>query len=151
MITLLLALFAISAFLLWLKYNYSYWQRHNVPFIKPYPLVGNFLDVILCRNNFYMQIEKLHSASKKPLEGIYALHRPALIIRDLELIKRVMIKDFNCFSDRVVHADAKHDQLGESNLFFLHNPKWKQLRPKLSPVYSSGKIKKMYALMVDVS
>lgn len=149
---LLISLVLASVFILflWLRYKYNYWQRHNVKFIKSYPLVGSFKEAIAMKVNFYQQIEILHNKSKEPLEGIFALHRPALIIRDLNLIKRIMIKDFNFFSSRGVNADNKHDQLGASNLFFLHNPEWKELRPKLSPIYTSGKIKKMYPLMVEV-
>lgn len=36
----------------------------------------------------------------KPFVGIHMFHRPAIIIRDPELLKRILVKDFASFSDR---------------------------------------------------
>lgn len=80
---------------------------------------------------------------------MYLLKGPALLVRDLELVKAVMIKKFSYFVNRVMRTDPHSDPLGYNNLFFVRND-WKGLRNKLSPIFSSGKIKQMYPLMVEV-
>lgn len=148
---LILVLTGLFLLYLWQRHTYTYWQRHNVKFIKPLPFVGNFMEMFLFKNSFYIQLQKLYEKSEEPIEGIYLLHRPAVMIRDLELIKKILITDFNHFSNRALKTDPIHDPVGTNNLFLLRNPKWKDLRQMLSPIYSSAKLKQMYPLMVEVS
>ncbi|XP_068147565.1 uncharacterized protein [Drosophila tropicalis] len=149
----LLATLAI-VFYIWQKWNYSYWERHGVKYIKPVPILGNMVNLFKGKVPFYLQVSELHQEpgfEKEPLVGIYLAHRPALLIRDLELIKTVMIKKFNYFANRALSTDPHNDQLGYNNLFFVRNPDWKDLRAKLSPVFTSGKMKQMYPLMIEIA
>lgn len=43
-----------------------------------------------------------------------------------------------------------HDQIGMMSLFFIRNPLWKKMRARLSPFFSSGKIKQMFPLFEDI-
>ena len=73
------------------------------------------------------------------------------MIRDLDLVKNVLIKDFNQFSNRYSYSDPHSDGVGANTLFFAKNPKWKNIRSKLTPVFASGKIKQMFPLVEEVS
>ena len=77
--------------------------------------------------------------------GTYAGFDPTLCIADPELIKSVMIKDFNLFVNRrkVVMAD----DLSELNLFNIEDDHWKRVRAITSPAFTSGKLRGMNALM----
>lgn len=101
-----------------------------------------------------MHISEIYSDPRMKDEavvGIYVINKPALIIREPELIKSVLIKDFNRFSNRYGRCDPHGDPLGSNNLFFVRNPQWKEIRTKLTPVFTSGKVKQMYPLMQEVS
>jgi len=63
----------------------------------------------------------------------------------------VLIKDFNRFTNRYARCDPHGDVLGSNNLFLVRNPQWKEIRTKLTPVFTSGKLKAMYPLMQEVS
>ncbi|XP_069673194.1 probable cytochrome P450 6a14 [Periplaneta americana] len=80
--------------------------------------------------------------------GIYQFHVPILLILDPELIKNVLVKDFEHFHDRGFPFDEKIEPLA-ANLFQLNGAKWKNLRTKLTPALTSGKLKMMMQIMTD--
>ncbi|XP_049762223.1 LOW QUALITY PROTEIN: cytochrome P450 6k1-like [Schistocerca cancellata] len=79
---------------------------------------------------------------KERYVGFYGFHRPLLLIRDPELIRHVHIKDFGTFHDRGLFIDDEEPL--NKHLFFLAGKKWRQLRIKLSPTFTSGKLKGMF-------
>lgn len=70
------------------------------------------------------------------------------MIRDPNIIKHVLLKDFNIFADRHT-STSRSDTLGTQNLFLLHGNSWKYLRVKLSPTFTSGRMKKMFPLVAN--
>ncbi|KAJ9594235.1 hypothetical protein L9F63_014395, partial [Diploptera punctata] len=133
---------------LYYAYKFTYWKKKGVSNPKPLPLVGNFLMPLLQKKSSSQFIwDSYNSVPGAPCIGFYILTRPAIIIRDLNLIKHVLVKDFNIFADRHV-SSSKFDTLGTQNLFTLKGAPWKYLRVKLSPTFTSGRIKKMFPLVV---
>jgi len=65
------------------------------------------------------------------------------VVRDVELLKNIMIKDFDYFPDRRTF-DAKGDPHIGKMLIFLKGEEWKQMRSALSPTFTTGKIKRMF-------
>ncbi|KAK2587620.1 hypothetical protein KPH14_003745 [Odynerus spinipes] len=82
--------------------------------------------------------------------GIFEKDIPSLVLRDPDLIKDVLIKDFSAFSDRPVFSNDKIEPLTQ-HLFRLKSAKWRPLRVKLSPVFTSGKLKNMFHLLLECS
>uniref|UniRef100_A0A1B0BSR5 Cytochrome P450 n=1 Tax=Glossina palpalis gambiensis TaxID=67801 RepID=A0A1B0BSR5_9MUSC len=135
------------------KYTYSYWLRHGVPQFKPIPFIGDMKEAIMFKRNFGLHVSDIYNEPEmadKPIVGIYIFNQPALIIRDLDLIKSILIKDFNYFSNRYGKCDPHRDALGTYNLFFARDAFWKEMRVKISPVFTSGKIKQMYPLIRQI-
>ncbi|XP_037043595.1 probable cytochrome P450 6g2 [Bradysia coprophila] len=134
-------------------YINSYWKRNKIPFISAKPIAGNLLDLLLFRKSvaeIFSDIYNDQATSHKPIVGIHFFHKPALVIKDPELIKKVLVKDFNSFNDRHSASDIHTDILGSTNLFFIRNPAWKILRGRLSPFFTSGKMKQMFHLMKNI-
>lgn len=77
------------------------------------------------------------------------LSNPILLINDPELIRFVLVKEFSKFRDRGLYFNDKVDPL-TSNLFFLPGEKWKRLRSKLTPTFTSGKLKEIYPLIKEI-
>ncbi|XP_037941623.1 cytochrome P450 6g1-like, partial [Teleopsis dalmanni] len=143
----------LSIVWLWLQHHYSYWKRQNVPYIKPLPLFGNFKNVITWDVDICAHFQNLYNhknAIDQPVVGLFMFNKPCLLVRDLEIVKSVLIKDFNKFSNRFAASDPHSDSLGANNLFFAKNPKWKEIRVKLTPVFTSGKMKQMFPLVEEV-
>jgi len=140
----------IAALLYWfIHYVYSYWDRKGVVSAPPKYIFGNLKPVVKREKSFGITIYDLYNSTKEPYLGLYLFHRPALLIRDVELVKNVLSKDFNYFHDRGVHCNEVRDPLS-SNLFALPGKKWRNLRAKLTPTFTSGKIKNMFSTILDV-
>lgn len=145
---------ALSVVYIWFQRSHSYWRRKGIPYVQPTPILGNTLALFKQENSFGMHISDIYSDPRMKDEavvGIYVVNKPALIIREPNLIKSVLIKDFNRFSNRYGRCDPHGDPLASNNLFFVRNPEWKEIRTKLTPVFTSGKVKQMYPLMQEVS
>ena len=72
--------------------------------------------------------------------------KPNLVITDPELIRMVLTTEFKKFHDRGIFSNEKIDPL-TGNLFQLSGKKWRNLRVKLTPTFTSGKIKQMFAIL----
>uniref|UniRef100_A0A1B0CII2 Cytochrome n=1 Tax=Lutzomyia longipalpis TaxID=7200 RepID=A0A1B0CII2_LUTLO len=133
----------IGVIYLYLKRSYRYWEKRNVTYIEPTVPFGNMKDVLLGRTDLGSIIRDLYNQSREKFFGIYMINRPALIIRDPELIKAIMIKDFDHFVDRGIFVDEEMDPIS-GNLFSLTGQKWHKLRIKLTPTFTSGKLRAMF-------
>lgn len=129
--------------------NFNYWKSRGVPYKKPVFFFGNFLDVALGNDHAGKHVEKLYNKFDGPYFGFYALNTPYLVLKDPELIKRIMIKDFQVFPNRFFYCDPNIDPAMGYSLLGIKNPHWKSLRMKLSPIFTSGKMKMMMPLMKE--
>ncbi|XP_067628160.1 probable cytochrome P450 6g2 [Eurosta solidaginis] len=155
-LTEILATLALIFFLIyiWLQYQYSYWRRHKVPYIEPALIFGNLKGIIKSEADpvtWFQYLYNHEKAKNHSAVGIYIFNKPSLLIRNIELVKSVLIKDFNSFSNRHSSSDPHSDSIGSDNLFFMKNPKWKEIRVKLTPVFTSGKMKQMFPLVEEIA
>lgn len=104
---------------------------------------GNIGKNIMQKVAFCEQIDEFYHSTTEPFIGIYGLFWPSLIARDPNFIRNILIKDFNHFVDRGVYVNEKNDPLS-AHLFALSGDKWKNLRIKLTPTFTSGKMKGMF-------
>lgn len=150
---LLLVIFILVCGYCYLRQHYAYWLVRGVPELRPRLLVGNLGGLLSLRSSpadFMGELYNHADAQDKPFVGIHVFHKPALLLRDPALIKRIMVKDFAKFSNRYSNSDYKGDPLGSQNIFFLKNPAWKEVRLKLSPFFTSNRLKHMYPLIDEV-
>ncbi|XP_037947258.1 cytochrome P450 6a9-like isoform X2 [Teleopsis dalmanni] len=84
-----------------------------------------------------------------PFAGFYWFQRPGVFLLDMELIKNVLIKDFNNFTNRGFYTNKKDDPL-TGILFLLEGHSWKFMRTKISPTFTSGKMKFMFPTVISV-
>lgn len=132
-------------FFILLRKNKNYWKWRGVPFEKPLPLVGNMLDVLLMRRNMPLMMADLYfKYADHQFFGMWIFTEPHLVVRCPELIKLVLIKDFDSFHNRNVQSNAKVDPLAANMLFFMRNPKWKVNRTVTTPMFSSAKMKYIF-------
>lgn len=136
------------------KWSNNYFKKLNVPYV-PAPLLGGHLkDMILQKKaitDVMLELYNHESVRDAPVIGCRFLHKHGLIIKDLELIKRILVKDFNYFSDRRTNSDPGTDILGGSNMFMAKNPMWKTIRSKITPVFSTIKMRQFHNLINEIA
>lgn len=78
--------------------------------------------------------------------GYYIGQKPSILVCDMELIKRIQIKDFHNFSDRqnfgVKHGLRPNPKF-TNNIISSKGSKWKETRTILNPTFSASKLKAM--------
>ena len=149
-----LCLFGLIAIYIWYHRNFSYWSQYPVKFIKPWPIVGNCWEICTLKTGLHGQLQKFYERPEFKEEsaiGVFIFHRPALLIKDLELIKLLQIKKFECFVKRAIDPDPQHDPIGYNCLLLCPTEMWRQLRARLSPMFTSAKTKEMFPLMLEVN
>ncbi len=129
--------------------RYSHWQTEGIPFIKPQIPFGNLKKVAKRTRSFGTAIYDLYRKTKEPFVGVYLFLTPAILIRDAELVKNVLVRDFEYFHDRGVYCDDVNDKFS-ATLFALPGDKWRKLRQSLTPAFTSGKLKSMFQTLLDV-
>ncbi|KYN40637.1 Cytochrome P450 6k1 [Trachymyrmex septentrionalis] len=133
----------------YMAHKFNYWKKRNVLHALPISILGNFKDCLLLKKSPGYLLKDFYDQGKgMPYIGFYILNKPSLMVRDRELIKNILIKDFDYFIDRFA-TPSTTDRLAYSSLFFIKDAAWKILRTKLSPTFSSGKLKKMFELMLE--
>ncbi|KAJ8913635.1 hypothetical protein NQ315_007352 [Exocentrus adspersus] len=80
--------------------------------------------------------------------GMYSMVQINFVALDLDLVKLIMTKDFHNFADRGLYTNEKDDPLS-AHLFSIGGTKWRLLRTKLSPTFTSGKMKSMFSTLAD--
>ncbi|XP_058449391.1 uncharacterized protein LOC131429335 [Malaya genurostris] len=148
MFLLTLALLSVLVYL-GLRYVYSYWERNGIPNLKPNIPFGNLTTVAKKTESFGIAINSLYSKSKERLVGIYLFFTPAILIRDPYLAHQIMTEDFNHFHDRGVYCNEKGDPF-TANLFGLPGKRWRNLRNKLTPTFTSGQLRNMLPTIMSV-
>jgi cytochrome P450 family 6 len=131
--------------------NFNFWKKLGIPYVKPTPFVGNLKDCVLLKTTIGEQLQRIYNEhSDKPYVGIFSFDKPSLLIRDLELVKNVLVKDFQTFMNRVLSVEENLDPLFGNNLAVVRGELWHHLRTNLTPVFTSRKLRMMFYL-VDTS
>ncbi|XP_028133915.2 cytochrome P450 9e2 [Diabrotica virgifera virgifera] len=79
--------------------------------------------------------------------GLYQFNVPTMLLKDVDLIKQMVIKDFDHFNEHRAFAREDVDPMWAKNLFSLTGNKWRNMRSTLSPSFTSSKMKGMFVLM----
>jgi cytochrome P450 len=126
--------------------NHNYWKKKGVPFVEPYPLFGNTIDVM--RNPVH---EVEHKRYKKygKIYGHFESNNPLLSVAEPALIREVLVKDFPSFPNRRVFNTG--DPIIDNMLSLVRGDDWKRIRTIVTPTFTTGKIKRMLSILKDCS
>jgi cytochrome P450 family 6 len=133
------------------KKGFNFWKNKNVPFPHPVFPTGNVLEILQGKIHFGLVMQKFYTQMKHVGDycGIYFFSNPTLLVLSPEFAKTILVRDFNFFTDRGMFCNETVDPLS-ANIFFLEGQRWKDLRAKLTPTFTSGKLKQMFLTVLDV-
>lgn len=132
----------------YLKNAFSYWSKRGVPFIQPRFPFGNFTKMFLQQQSLAELVVELYNKTDEPVLGVYISVHPSLIVRDPKVLRDIFIKDFPSFYHRGTNTNEKIDPMS-NNLLLQNGEKWKHNRSKLTPAFSTGKLRGMFTTIVE--
>jgi hypothetical protein len=130
--------------------NFKFWHKLGIPYATPKPFFGNLKDCVFQKVSMGKNLQQIYEEhSDKPYVGIFSFDKPSLLIRDVELVKNILVKDSQNFIDHMMTVNVEIDPVFGRGLFMLKGQIWRQVRTSLTPVFTSGKVKMMFPL-VDI-
>jgi cytochrome P450 family 6 len=146
------AIVALSILYIYFKYViFNFWRKKGVFYIEPTVPVGNVLPLVTGKKQIGVFFHDIYMKYKDQRAiGIYSFYKPTLIITDPDLIRTVLTREFASFHDRGLYSNDKIDPLS-GHLFSLSGKKWRNLRVKLTPTFTSGKLKQMFSILKENS
>uniref|UniRef100_A0AAT9UTJ8 Cytochrome P450 6PZ30 n=1 Tax=Maconellicoccus hirsutus TaxID=177089 RepID=A0AAT9UTJ8_MACHI len=147
--SVILVLVSLTLYVYWyLKKSFSFFKKLGIPHLKPSFLFGNITDVILMRKSMAEEYADLYKKlGPHKFAGVYVAKEPSILVRDPELLKNVLVKDFDCFNDRGFPVDSNAEPMTAYNLFFMKGDDWRNMRMKLTNTFTTGKMKMMFPLV----
>ena len=139
-----------TALYLWTMKKFTYFENKGIVQDPPrFPLGSSPTQRVLTgKLNFIVSLNDLYNKHRdQKIVGHYGfLGKPLLMIKDIDYIKDITIKDFDAFVDRRSFVGENTKYLSEM-LFALKGDKWRTMRTIASPTFTSGKLKSMMPLM----
>jgi len=137
-------------------YYYSFrkksndFEQHGIPHVKQYSLLKRLWMIFVFPRSFAQVIQELYNLhSEAKYIGAFDFTRLIVVIRDLELIKSIAIKNFDSFEDHLFFGSDNQDPLFGKNLIALRGDRWRDVRALLSPSFTFSKMKAMFSLISE--
>ncbi|CAH0558335.1 unnamed protein product [Brassicogethes aeneus] len=129
---------------------YTYWDNFNVETIEPTFPFGSIFKIFTGHFSLSGCVREFYEKCNGKFAGIYFVTSPAIFIKDPELVKLILVKDFNSFTDTGLYLDEKKEPTS-GHLFRLKGERWRTIRNKLTPAFTVGKLKGMFTTITDVA
>ena len=131
--------------------KFSFFDENGFLYEKPTFPMGNLKGV---GRDFHLvyKIKELYVKFKgrAPAFGVYFFTSADVVITDLDIIKNVLVRDFDVFHNRGVFNNERDDPL-TCHLFTLEDAQWRKMRTKMTPTFTSGKMKMMFNTVLEIS
>ncbi|XP_008192269.1 probable cytochrome P450 6a14 [Tribolium castaneum] len=133
------------------KWKLSYWNNTGLPTLSPVFPFGDTKELLLGQKSFGEQFQDLYKeirAKGWKHAGVYLAIQPFYLPVDPKIIKHIWQVDFQHFVNHGNYINEEVDPLS-GHLFNLEDAKWKEMRVKLTPTFTSGKMKMMFQTLAD--
>lgn len=135
------------------KKSYTYWSSRSVNSLPPEIPFGNMKEFVFLKTGLGLKLEQVYKRFKflgLRYGGFYFMTKPVFVPLDPEIIKSILVRDFNSFTDHGNHTNEEVDPMS-GNMFSLRGNKWRRIRAKVAPTLTPGKMKMMFQTLLDCS
>ncbi|KAH0949994.1 hypothetical protein HN011_009807 [Eciton burchellii] len=146
---------SILAGILVVYYYLTYGKRpnrfvqHGIPYANR-SILRSLIEIFLLPKAFSTIVREIYDThSEAKYVGTKQFTRMIVMLRDVELIKSICIKNFESFEDHQFFGTGNQDPLFGKNLLALRGDRWREVRALLSPAFTGSKMKTMFQLMSE--
>ncbi|XP_055947998.1 cytochrome P450 3A8-like [Argiope bruennichi] len=138
----LIGLFVVLLLYWFSTRNHDYWEKKNVPYVKPLPLLGSILDNL--RKPLH-EVEYERQLKLGPVFGYYEGSYANISVGDPALLRDILVKDFASFPNRRPFEFG--DKVIDNSIGVKRGEDWKRVRSIITPTFSTGKIRRMLSII----
>ncbi|XP_055325952.1 probable cytochrome P450 6a13 [Sitodiplosis mosellana] len=151
MFVILFLLGVVTLFYVWLKWHYTFWKRNKVAGPKPTLFVGNIGSSLNFSEHWgVITTDWYREYTNEPYIGYYKLFKPAILVRNPDLIKDIMITNFNSFRNNDKALSKKQNPLLATNPEFMQDEEWREGRKMMLKLFTQNKIRSIIPVMDSV-
>lgn len=132
----------ITLLAIFLYRHYTILKRYGIPGPTPWPIIGNLHEQVY--RGIHVTDEEWSKKYGKVF-GYFSGYNPVIAVTDPDIIKAVLIKDFQNFTDRPHNGNLPKLML--DGLFFMKGQTWKKTRNIITPTFSAGKLKNLVPII----
>ncbi|KAJ8680138.1 hypothetical protein QAD02_015925 [Eretmocerus hayati] len=143
----------ITIFYWYLTKTYNHWSKQKIPCLpsRPFPGFGHILPIITLRQSLHDFSLKAYHASEASVIGFYFTRKPAIFVRDPELVKSVLVTNFSSFRNNAIQFNKELDPVMANHPFFTGNPDtWKVSRARAVNHLSNRKLGQHFNIINQV-
>jgi len=126
----------ILLLILFLRRNYGTLENCGFPVIPPMFCLGS--GPLMMHEHNLADLDQRRFEKYGKVWGAYVLSSPTVFVADADIIKQIVVKDFDHFLGHGFNMPRKYRSLDVTS-----GEDWTKLRKGLTPVFTSGKIKGM--------
>ena len=150
LLTLILCLGVLM--IIYCRNKHKYFENIGIPYAPGYfPFGSSLVWKVFSGQQSLLQVadDYFDQFPNTKVFGFYKIFgEPVLVIKDLELAKKIMITDFEYFVDRnFLKPNPKGNKHASMMLVNLKGDSWKTSRNLVSPMFTSSKLKAIMPLV----
>ena len=134
--TIVLTGLSTAALYRYVTKEFDKWEKLGIPFERGHFPYGSF-NLLSQTPHMFEHVHLMHEKHKaEPFCGWFMMRQPVLNINDPELLRHIMVKDFNSFTERSSYDSdtflegGKYDKIWGRQLTSLKGEEWKQVLKK---------------------
>ncbi|XP_071540340.1 cytochrome P450 3A41-like isoform X1 [Panulirus ornatus] len=135
------------------RWRHTYWSSRGVPTPPFLPFLGHVHKLFSASQGRWVFDDEVYTKyGGSTFCGTYEMLKPVLMIGDPDLLKQVLVKDFDHFTDRrTFNLKNENEKVMNDLLTVKTGEDWKNLRAIMTPTFTSGKIRGMFPLVCDIA
>ncbi|KAK7060083.1 hypothetical protein SK128_004423 [Halocaridina rubra] len=142
--------FASTLLLHYLHGKYNYWAQRGVPAPPATLILGHTLKRLGITTPFMEFFDDLYyNYNGRDFCGYYDFIQAGLFVGNPQLIKSILVKDFEYFADRRTFDLGKVNPIANDMLTNAKGQHWRYIRGILSPTFTAGKTRRLFSLMTQ--